>query len=85
MPDMDAHVLPADILIPEITDFADTQTRRIHEVCNCTEFEIFNAAEKCLYFLLGGDKWQKSIEFAVRKLRFVPGLVQNEDRKEPQL
>ena len=76
MPDVDAHICPADIFITEMADLADTETGRIHDNYHGLLLDVGHCADKCLHFILCRDKRKIGVEFADGQLCRIPWLVE---------
>ena len=77
MPDMDAHVFALDIFITKMTNFANTQTGRIHECDHSLLLQIRHGINKDGNFLFGRDKGKIFVKSAHRKLGIIPRFVKD--------
>ncbi len=85
MPDEDAHLLAADILIAEAADLADAQAGRIHEGNHGFVFDVRHGGDELPDLFLGRDIGKVFIKPTHRKLGIVPWLMQDVDGEETKL
>ena len=65
---MDAHVFAVDILVAEMADFPDTQTRRIHEGTHGSGHKVRDCGDEGEGIFLGGHIRKICVELPERKL-----------------
>lgn len=85
MADVDAHGGAADILITEGADFADPESRGVHQGQDGLMLEIGKSLDKIPYLLLGRDIGKKRIKSAHRELCGVPWFMQDVHGKKAKL
>ena len=85
MRDMNSHVAAFDILISQMTDFAYSETCRIHERNHGFLLQIRNGRDEGFCFLLGRNIRQIFIEFKKWELCIVPRFMKDVHGKKAQL
>ncbi len=83
--DMDAQMLPVNILVAQRTHLTQTKAGRIHEDKHGLFFQIRNRGEVKHSFLLCRYKRKKNIKFPHRELGIVPWFVEDVHGKKPEL
>ena len=82
MRDMNPHVATFNILIFQMTDFANSETGRVHEGNHGFLLQVRNGGDEGFYFLLGRYVRQVIIKFTKRKLCRIPRFVKYVNGKE---
>ena len=83
--DMDPFIPALDIFIPEVTDFPNAQTGRIHEGGHSFDFDVRDGLNKGPGFFLRRHIREISVELPHGELGWIPGLMENIHREEADL
>ena len=83
--DMDPFIPALDIFVPEVTDFPNAQTGRIHEGGHGFDFDVRDGLNKGPDFFLGRDVREVSVKLPHGELGWIPGLMENIHREEADL
>ena len=70
---------------PEVTDFPNAQTGRIHEGGHGFDFDVRDGLNKGPDFFLGRDVREVSVKLPHGELGWIPGLMENIHREEADL
>ena len=77
MPDIDPLIPALDIFIPEITDFAYTETGRIHEGDHGFDFDVRDGLNKGPGFFLGRHIREINVKLPHGELGGIPGFMKD--------
>lgn len=82
---VDSHMFPFNIAVPQAADLTDPESGGIHEGDHSFWFQIRQCGDKNLCLFPGRDKGEIRIELPHRKLGRIPGLVQHIHGEETEL